>query len=94
MPCGQGYMQVFIEAGASIGVPGCGPCMGNHLGIPAAGEVVISSANRNFKGRMGQPDASIYLAAPAVVAASAIAGSISAPGGSQARTLSRRSRPC
>jgi 3-isopropylmalate/(R)-2-methylmalate dehydratase large subunit len=76
-----GYIQVFIEAGASIGVPGCGPCMGNHLGIPAAGEVVISSANRNFKGRMGQPDASIYLAAPAVVAASAIAGSIAAPKG-------------
>jgi 3-isopropylmalate dehydratase small subunit len=79
-----GYMQVFIEAGAAIGVPGCGPCMGNHLGIPAAGEVVISSANRNFRGRMGQPEASIYLAAPAVVAASAIAGSISAPGGSAA----------
>jgi len=83
----QGYLEVFIAAGAAIGVPGCGPCMGNHLGIPAAGEVVISSANRNFKGRMGQPDASIYLAAPAVVAASAIAGSISAPGGAQARTL-------
>ena len=80
----EGYMQVFIEAGASIGVPGCGPCMGNHLGIPAAGEVVISSANRNFKGRMGQPDASIFLAAPAVVAASAIAGSIAAPGSSPA----------
>ena len=82
----QGYMDVFIEAGAAIGVPGCGPCMGNHLGIPAAGEVVISSANRNFKGRMGQPEASIYLAAPAVVAASAIAGGITAPGGIQART--------
>ena len=81
-----GYMQVFIEAGASIGVPGCGPCMGNHLGIPAAGEVVISSANRNFKGRMGQPDASIYLAAPAVVAASAIAGAIAAPGAPTSHT--------
>ncbi len=82
----QGYLEVFIAAGAAIGVPGCGPCMGNHLGIPAAGEVVISSANRNFKGRMGQPDASIYLAAPAVVAASAIAGSIAAPGGSPVRS--------
>jgi 3-isopropylmalate/(R)-2-methylmalate dehydratase large subunit len=81
----EGYMQVFIEAGASIGVPGCGPCMGNHLGIPAVGEVVISSANRNFRGRMGQPEASIYLAAPAIVAASAIAGSLAAPGGSQSQ---------
>ncbi|HVM70791.1 MAG TPA: aconitase/3-isopropylmalate dehydratase large subunit family protein [Anaerolineales bacterium] len=80
----QGYLDIFIESGATIGVPGCGPCMGNHLGIPAAGEVVISSANRNFKGRMGQPDASIYLAAPSVVAASAIAGKISAPGGLKA----------
>ena len=77
----MGYLDVFIEAGAAIGVPGCGPCMGNHLGIPAAGEVVISSANRNFLGRMGQPNASIYLAAPAIVAASAIAGVIAAPGG-------------
>jgi 3-isopropylmalate/(R)-2-methylmalate dehydratase large subunit len=86
----EGYLQVFIEAGASIGVPGCGPCMGNHLGIPAFGEVVISSANRNFKGRMGQPEASIYLAAPAVVAASAIAGSISAPGESAAHAAPDR----
>jgi 3-isopropylmalate/(R)-2-methylmalate dehydratase large subunit len=84
----EGYLDVFIEAGAAIGVPGCGPCMGNHLGIPAIGEVVISSANRNFKGRMGQPEASIYLAAPAVVAASAIAGCIAALGGSQSRAVS------
>jgi 3-isopropylmalate/(R)-2-methylmalate dehydratase large subunit len=75
----EGYLEVFIKAGAAIGVPGCGPCMGNHLGIPAAGEVVISAANRNFKGRMGQPDASIYLAAPAVVAASAVLGRIASP---------------
>ena len=75
----EGCLEVFIEAGAAIGVPGCGPCMGNHLGIPAVGEVVISSANRNFKGRMGQPEASIYLAAPAVVAASAVLGRIASP---------------
>jgi 3-isopropylmalate/(R)-2-methylmalate dehydratase large subunit len=71
-----GYLEIFIQAGAAIGTPGCGPCMGNHLGIPAAGEVVISSANRNFRGRMGQPEAEIYLASPAVVAASALLGRI------------------
>ncbi|MBX2998579.1 MAG: 3-isopropylmalate dehydratase large subunit [Caldilineaceae bacterium] len=74
-----GYIQTFVEAGAVIGVPGCGPCMGNHMGIPAPGEVTISSANRNFQGRMGTRDAEIYLSSPAVVAASAIAGMIAEP---------------
>lgn len=74
-----GYMQTLLDAGAVIGVPGCGPCMGNHMGIPAPNEATISSANRNFRGRMGTRDAEIYLANPAVVAASAIAGVIADP---------------
>ncbi len=75
----RGYVQTFLDAGGVIGVPGCGPCMGNHMGIPAPGEATISTANRNFRGRMGTRDSEIYLASPAVVAASAVAGSIADP---------------
>lgn len=75
----RGYIQALIAAGAAIGTPGCGPCMGNHMGVPATGEVTIASANRNFRGRMGTRDAEVYLASPAVVAASAVAGRIADP---------------
>jgi 3-isopropylmalate/(R)-2-methylmalate dehydratase large subunit len=74
-----GYIQTFVEAGAVVESPGCGPCMGNHMGVPAVGEVTISSANRNFQGRMGTKESEIYLASPAVVAASAVAGAIAHP---------------
>jgi homoaconitase/3-isopropylmalate dehydratase large subunit len=74
-----GYIQTFVEAGAVVESPGCGPCMGNHMGVPAVGEVTISTANRNFQGRMGTKDAEVYLASPAVVAASAVAGVIAHP---------------
>ena len=74
-----GYIETFVAAGAMVQSPGCGPCMGNHMGIPAVGEVIISSANRNFQGRMGTRESEVYLASPEVVAASAVAGAIIHP---------------
>jgi 3-isopropylmalate/(R)-2-methylmalate dehydratase large subunit len=75
----EGILETLIEAGAIVCNPGCGPCLGGHMGLLASGEKCISSSNRNFKGRMGSPQAEVYLGSPATVAASAIAGRIVDP---------------
>lgn len=72
----EGLAEIFVEAGCVFSTPTCGPCLGGHMGILAAGERAVSTTNRNFVGRMGHVDSEIYLASPAVAAASAIAGKI------------------
>jgi 3-isopropylmalate/(R)-2-methylmalate dehydratase large subunit len=72
----DGTLQILSEAGATLVTPGCGPCVGTHNGVPADDEIVISSTNRNFRGRMGNPSSQIYLASPPTVAASALRGVI------------------
>ena len=75
----EGLLEIFIEAGAVVSTPTCGPCLGGYMGILAAGERCISTTNRNFVGRMGHVDSEIYLASPAVAASSAVTGKISCP---------------
>ena len=74
-----GYIEVLVHAGAAVSTPTCGPCMGGHMGILAAGERCVSTTNRNFRGRMGHVDSEVYLAGPHVAAASAVLGRIATP---------------
>lgn len=74
-----GYLKTFIESGAAVSTPTCGPCMGGHMGIMTTGERCVSTTNRNFRGRMGHVDSEVYLAGPHVAAASAILGRIATP---------------
>ena len=75
----EGFIEIFIEAGAAVSTPTCGPCFGGHTGVLASGERCISTTNRNFVGRMGHPKSEVYLANPAVAAASTVTGRISHP---------------
>ena len=75
----KGLLETFIEAGAVVSTPTCGPCLGGYMGILAAGERCFSTTNRNFVGRMGHVDSEVYLASPAVAAASAVLGRIACP---------------
>jgi 3-isopropylmalate/(R)-2-methylmalate dehydratase large subunit len=75
----EGLFDIFVAAGAVVSTPTCGPCLGGYMGILAGGERCISTTNRNFVGRMGSPKSEVYLASPAVAAASAVAGRIVGP---------------
>ncbi|OCL27792.1 3-isopropylmalate dehydratase large subunit [Orenia metallireducens] len=75
----EGLIEIFIDAGAAVSTPTCGPCLGGHMGILAKGERAIATTNRNFVGRMGHPESEVYLSNPAIAAASAIAGKIVSP---------------
>ncbi len=75
----EGLFNIFIDAGAAVSTPTCGPCLGGHMGILAKGERAVATTNRNFVGRMGHPESEVYLASPAIAAASAVAGRIASP---------------
>jgi 3-isopropylmalate/(R)-2-methylmalate dehydratase large subunit len=75
----EGLLEAFVEAGAVVSTPTCGPCLGGHMGILAKGEKALSTTNRNFVGRMGHPESEVYLCGPAVAAASAVTGMITHP---------------
>lgn len=75
----KGYIKIFIEAGAAVSTPTCGPCLGGHMGILAPGEIAVATTNRNFLGRMGDNESEVYLSSPAVAAATAIAGVLTTP---------------
>lgn len=75
----DGFLDIFIEAEGAVSTPTCGPCLGGHMGVLAEGEVAVATTNRNFVGRMGHPKSKVYLASPAVAAASAITGKITHP---------------
>lgn len=75
----EGLFEIFVDAGAAVSTPTCGPCLGGHMGILAKGERAVSTTNRNFVGRMGHPESEVYLASPAVAAATAVAGRIASP---------------
>jgi len=75
----EGLLEILVEAGCAVSTPTCGPCLGGHMGVLAKGERCISTTNRNFVGRMGHPESEVYLASPAIAAASAITGKISSP---------------
>ncbi|MCR4435034.1 MAG: 3-isopropylmalate dehydratase large subunit [Clostridiales bacterium] len=75
----EGLFHIFIDAGAAVSTPTCGPCLGGHMGILAKGERAVATTNRNFVGRMGDPESEVYLASPAVAAASAVAGKLASP---------------
>ena len=75
----EGLTEIFVNAGAAVSTPTCGPCLGGHMGILAAGERAVATTNRNFVGRMGDPKSEVYLASPAIAAASAVTGRISGP---------------